>query len=106
MKARLKSEPNKKQKAIIEDECRKEFKKLLNGYNRHAVIQMIHILHFEFGFGEKRLKQFCEKLNSMQKGLVKRYEVGEEEVPDVCEIQLREKGVDIEYFLKEEDKVG
>lgn len=99
MRARLKTEPNKKQKAIIEEECRKEFKTLLDRYNRDVVIQLIHILHFEFGFGEKRLTQFCEKLNAMQQRHIERYEVNDDEVPDICEIQLREKGFDIDKFL-------
>lgn len=103
MRARIPNKPNAKQKAIIEDECRKEFKTLLADYNRQAVIQMIHILHFEFGFGEKRLKQFCEKINEMQNGLIKRYEVRDDDVPDICEIQLREKGIDIDQFLKESE---
>lgn len=67
--------PSAKQDKLIKQECRKEFAKLLDQYNREAAIQVLHILHFDFGFGEKRLYRFADKLNEMQRKQKETYEL-------------------------------
>ena len=62
MKVRIKPKPDKRQQEMIHEECRKEFYKLLGHYNRSAAIQILYILHFEFGFGDKRLEKFSDLL--------------------------------------------
>ena len=41
----------------VKEDISKQFTKLLDKYNYDAALQIIHILHFEFGFGEKRLQK-------------------------------------------------
>ena len=98
------NQPNAQQKKVLVQECERIFAKHLDAYNREATLQILHILHFDFGFGEKRLRKFFEKLSQMQEKYTERYEVKEEDVPDICEIQLRDAGINIEDFLKEGDK--
>ena len=99
MNARISKPLNSKQMKIVEQECLKEFDRLLEAYNKEAVLQVLYILRFEYGFGQQRLKEFCDKLAVMQSKTVHRYEVKDEEVPDICEIKLRESGIDLSEFI-------
>jgi hypothetical protein len=102
MKVRINNKPNAKQKKVLKEECRKEFHKLLEHYNRQVALQVMNILHFDFGFGEKRLRQFFFELKEMQARYIERYEVEDDDVPDICEIQLREAGINIDDILEVE----
>lgn len=99
MNARISNPFNSKQRKIVEQECIKEFDRLLEAYNKEAVLQVLYILRFEFGFGQKRLKEFADKLTAMQSNTIDRYEVKNEDVPDICEIRLRESGIDLSEFI-------
>jgi endonuclease IV len=90
---------NEKQYSIIREEVKNEFAKHIDKYNREAVMQVIHILHFEFGFGQKRLQQFADLLCEMQSKQKERYEMPDQDVPFICETQLKQSGVDIDELL-------
>ena len=100
MKVRInKNTPNSAQRKALRQECVKEFDKLLAIYNRQVALQVIHILRFDFGFGQQRLKQFSDKLAEMQIKTIDRYEATDSEVPDICEIQLRDSGIDLDELF-------
>lgn len=100
MRVRLyNNQPNAKQKEVLRKECVKEFDKLLELYNRQVALQVLYILRFNFGFGQERLKKFADKLAEMQNNTVHRYEVKDGEIPDICEIKLRESGIDVDKIL-------
>ena len=102
MKVRINNnQPNAAQRKALRNECVKEFDKLLSTYNKQVALQVLHILRFEFGFGQQRLKQFSDKLAEMQIKTIDKYMATDEEVPDICEIQLRESGINIDELLKE-----
>jgi galactokinase len=84
---------------VLHDECVKEFDKLLSTYNKQVALQVLHILRFDFGWGQQRLKQFSDKLAEMQIKTISKYEATDEEVPDICEIQLRDSGINLEEFF-------
>ena len=96
--------PNSAQRKALRQECVKEFDRLLAIYNRQVALQVIHILRFDFGFGQQRLKQFSDKLAEMQIKTIDRYEATDSEVPDICEIQLRDSGIDLDELLGECEK--
>ena len=101
MKVRLnKNEPTATQRKALKAECVKEFDKLLSVYNRQVALQVIHILRFDFGFGQERLKRFADLLCKMQKEQKERYEMPNEDIPFICETQLKQSGIDIEEFLE------
>ena len=93
--------PNASQRKALRQECVKEFDKLIALYNRQVALQVFHILRFDFGFGQQRLKKFSDKLAEMQIKTIGRYEATQSEVPDICEIQLRESGIDLKGILRE-----
>ena len=84
--------PSAKQDKLIKQECRKEFYKLLDQYNRESAMQVIHILHFDFGFGEKRLYKFVDRLNEMQRRQKETYELEDTDTAFICEKQLKMTG--------------
>ena len=102
MNVRLNKQLNAKQRKALHQESKKEFFKLLELYNKQVSLQIMHTLHFDFGFGEKRLRKFFDKLKTMQARLIERYDAIDEEVPDICEIQLREDGINFEDFFTTE----
>ena len=101
MKVRLNSnKPNAAQRKALQKQCRSEFFKLLENYNRQVSAQIMCILHFDFGFGKKRLFEFFKKLKKMQAEYIERYDAVDEEVPDICEIKLRNAGINLEEFFE------
>lgn len=97
MKARI---PGGNLSRSVKDDIAKQFTLLLDRYNYDAALQVLHILHFEFGFGEKRLQRFADCLTEMQKYQKDRYELEDEDTPWICEEQLRRDGIDIKRIIK------
>lgn len=64
-------------------------------------MQVLHILRFDFGFGQQRLQRFADKLTEMQKNQRDRYEMTDDDTPWLCEQQLKESGIILDTFLKE-----
>ena len=101
MKVRINNnKPNSAQRKALRQECVKEFDKLLGLYNKQVALQVLHILRFDFGFGQERLERFSKRMAEMQIKTIDRYEVVDEDVPDICEIQLRNSGIDIKKILE------
>ena len=100
MRVKIPQKLSEKQYSFIREEVKKEFAKHVDKYNRESVTQVIHILHFEFGFGKKRLQQFADLLCKMQQEQKERYEMPNEDIPFICETQLKQSGIDIEEFLE------
>ncbi len=100
MKCRIhNNQPNAAQRKVLRAECVKEFDKLLAEFNREVALQVLYILRFDFGFGQERLKKFADKLAEMQNNTVHRYEVKDGEIPDICEIKLRDSGIDVDKII-------
>lgn len=102
MKCRIhKNEPNSAQRRALKQEVAKEFNKLLERYNRDASMQILWVLHSEFGFGQQRLQKFADKLAEMQINMEYTYELPEDDTPWLCEQKLIESGIDIKAIMKE-----
>ena len=84
----------------VKDDIKAQFIKMIDRYNYDAAWQLLHILHFEFGWGEKRLQKFADCLTQMQKEQKERYELEDEDTPWICAEQLRRDGIDIQKILK------
>lgn len=99
MNVRVKNQPTSHQRKILEKEVKKEFNKHLERYNHSTAVQVMHILHFNFGFGQERLQRFADKLCEMQKHQEEFYELPPDDTPWLCERQLRDSGIDIDKIL-------
>jgi hypothetical protein len=95
------NKPNAAQRKALRAECVKEFDKLLAEYNREVALQVLYILRFDFGFGQERLRRFSEKMKEMQITTIDRYEATDGDVHAICEIKLRDSGINVDEFLKE-----
>ncbi len=103
MKCRIyKNEPNAAQRKALRQEVVKEFDILRQRYNEDTALQVLHILHFDFGFGKKRLQRFADKLAEMQIGQEARYELPPDETPWLCRRQLEESGINVKELIKED----
>ena len=101
MRVRIRNnQPNAEQRKYLRQEVAKEFSKLLERYNHDTAMQVLHILHFDFGFGQSRLQKFADKLTQMQIDQRKRYEMTDGDTPWLCEKQLIEDGIDTDALLK------
>lgn len=102
MKCRItKNQPNSAQRKALRQEVVKEFNNLLYRYNHDTAMQVLHILHFDFGFGQARLQKFADKLTEMQSNQKERYELEESDTPWLCEKQLKEDGIDVNALIDE-----
>lgn len=63
---------------------------------------ILWVLHERFGFGQKRLRAFYDFFNTEIDALVKRYEMGDEDRAWLCTYQLKQYGIDISEWNKEE----
>lgn len=77
MKVRINNNrPNSAQRKALRQECVKEFDKLLELYNKQVALAEMQIKNID------------------------RYDIVDEEIPDICEIQLRNSGIDIKKILE------
>ena len=96
-----KNTPTSAQRQALKQEVTKEFTKMLETYNHDAAMQVLHILHFDFGFGQARLQKFADKLTEMQTYQRERYELPDSDTPWLCEEQLKNSGINVDELLKE-----
>lgn len=96
------NQPNAEQRKALKQQVAEEFNKLLDRYNRDAAMQILYVLHTEFGFGQKRLQRFADLLAEMQKDMDYRYELPESDTPWLCEKKLEEAGINVKALFKEE----
>lgn len=62
---------------------------------------ILWLLHEQFGFGPKRLKQFYDNFIPALEALIKRYEMEDSDQIWLCTHMLKEYGVDIEKWRNE-----
>lgn len=102
MKVRINNAlPSAAQRRALRLECIREFDRLLSKYNRQVALQVLYILRFHFGFGQERLNRFSDRLSEMQVKTSEHYEIDNEDIPDICEIKLRDSGIDTDRFFNE-----
>lgn len=82
-----------------------EIMRQLAEYDRKNSIEIdalvLWVLHEQFGFGEKRLRQFYEAFTPAINDLIKRYELGDADSVWLCTRKLKEFGIDVEEWHNE-----
>lgn len=61
---------------------------------------VLWILHEEFGFGPKRLKQFHDAFDKRFNELIRHYEMEDSDSVWLCTQQLKQYGIDVEEWNK------
>lgn len=87
-----------------------EMKRYFAEYDRKNIQEVdavvLWVLHEQFGFGPERLKRFFDNFNSSIKDLLARYEMDNSEDVWMCTYKLKEIGVDIEKWYKEDSTIS
>lgn len=68
---------------------------------RHAIeidAMILWVLHQQYGFGEKRLKQFYDSFAQEVDALVQRYQMDRKDDVWLCTHKLKELGIDVERW--------
>lgn len=82
-----------------------EIRNQLAEYDRKNELEIdamvLWVLHEEFGFGPKRLRQFYDAFSSTMDILVERYVMDNSDQPWLCTYKLKEIGIDLEEWRKE-----
>lgn len=99
MNARWKPLPGQHKSMMAE--IRRQKKQWVEEMETDVDVTVLWMLHEMCGFGEKRLKDFFDGFNRIYKELIDHYDM-ESEMPWVYEQKLKEIGVDVAEWRKEE----
>lgn len=88
---------------IIDEEVNKALLEMDRRYWQDIVVMVLYVLHVACGFGVKRLHDYFVEFNRIHRQLRERYEVQEETTAWVCRQKIKELGIDLSKWEKEED---
>lgn len=91
------------EKKAVDIEIQKEIAEYTRKHNTEIAALVLRELRRQFGFGEKRLRQFYEGFDKGIDELIGRYEMEESDDIWLCTQELKEAGIDIEKWSKEMD---
>ena len=69
---------------------------------REITATVLWRMHEEFGFGKKKLKKFYKSFDRAIRDLVNRYHLDDSDAAWLCTWQLKEYGIDLEEWEREE----
>lgn len=92
---------NTAERQALQIEIRKEIAAENDANVNEVDAIILYILHTEFGFGEKRLRQFHNQFFQAMKELKERYELPESDNPWLCTKKLLDDGIDIKKWNEE-----
>ena len=101
MKANIsvKNNMSKKHQQVL----RKEITKSTHEYIHKLDSAVLYLLYEEYGFGKKRLRQFYDRFHNVLDGVAERYEYDVSEAPDICELKLKDIGVNLREWEAEKE---
>lgn len=95
---------------VLNDACQKamdaEIRRQCAEYDekntREITATVLWRMHEEFGFGKKKLKKFYKSFDRAIRDLVNRYHLDDADAAWLCTRQLKEYGIDLEEWEREE----
>lgn len=91
------------EKKAVDIEIQKELAEYTRKHNTEIAALVLRELRRQFGFGEKRLRQFYEGFDKGIEELINRYEMEESDDIWLCTRELKGDGIDIEKWREEID---
>lgn len=82
-------------KKAMYKEVGQQLKKPHEWFYENELYCMLYTLHMEFGFGETRLKRFCDRYSEDWKALRDYYEGGDLDAPYFAKQALLKAGIDV-----------
>lgn len=101
MKSRYGKPMSKAERKALDVEIRRELEEWDWKHSIEIDAMILWVLHEEFGFGPKRLKQFFDRFSSSLTELKDRYQMEEEDKIWLCTHMLKRYGVDLEVWAQE-----
>lgn len=89
-------------KKIIDIEVKKQLTEYDKKHTQEIEALVLWVLHEQYGFGEKRLKRFYDSFDDEIAALLKRYEMDETDDVWLCTRKLKDAGIDISKWSKED----
>lgn len=93
---------NKTEQRIVEKALGEQWAEMGRQMEMDQDSSVLWMLHEQFGFGHKRLYRAWKLMHEDNKKLQARYEMGPEDGGWLCRQKLKEYGVDIERWYKDE----
>ena len=83
-----------------------EIRRQLAGYDEKNTLEIdamvLWVLYSQFGFGKRRLRKFFDLFNVELDALIKRYVMDNSDVEWLCTRKLKDAGIDISEWSKED----
>lgn len=95
---------SKKEQDAIDQEIQRQCAEYDRKNENEIDAIILWLLHEKFGFGMKRLRRFYDLFRTEFDALVKRYEMEKEDGVWLCTYKLKQYGLDIEQWNKEEEQ--
>lgn len=89
-------------KKIIDIEIKSQLAEYDKKHTQEIEALVLWVLHEQYGFGEKRLKRFYDSFDNEIAALLKRYEMDENDDVWLCTRKLKDAGIDISKWSKED----
>lgn len=102
MKAHLPVSMTSNQKKAMDAEIRKQLADMDRKDAMEIDAMVLWVLYSEFGFREKRLRRFYDKFMAELDALVGRYEMDSSDAAWLCTRKLKDAGIDILQWSKED----
>ena len=103
MKARLPARLSKSQREAMNREINRQILENDEKFAMDADASVLWTLHTVFGFGKKRLRKFYEENLKMHNEMREYYEFNTDDTFWLCRNKLKEYGIDIEKWYKEDN---
>lgn len=101
MKARIPFQMTSAQRKAMNEEINRQILEHDEAFAMDSDATVLWILHTEFGFGAKRLRRFWNSYFRQHQELREYYQFDVDEVGWLCRYKLKQIGVDIEKWYKE-----
>lgn len=90
-------------KKIIDIEIKSQLAEYDKKHTQEIEALILWVLHEQYGFGEKRLKKFYDSFDYEIATLLRRYEMDEKDDVWLCTRKLKDVGIDISKWSKEDN---
>lgn len=101
MKSRYGKPMSKAERKAMDVEIRRELEEWDWKHSIEIDAMILWVLHEEFGFGPKRLKQFFDRFACAMGELKTRYDIDNSDLIWLCTRLLKSYGIDLEEWEKE-----
>lgn len=87
---------------LLEREMKLQMNEIAEERNTNIVAIILYTLHEYAGWGKRKLKDFYDRFDKINKEQREYYQLSEDDDAFLCKIKLKELGIDVDEWIKEE----